>query len=411
MRYAATGVMMTALAVGGAMPALSQDAGDYPQWRGPNRDGAAAGFAAPTSWPRRLIEHWQVETGRGYATPILIGNRVFTFGRIDTDEVAMALDAGTGAVEWRTAYNAPYRQNAGTQRHGPGPKSTPLYHDGRLFTLGINGVVSAFDADTGALLWQKPAQSSEPLYATSLSPVADGTRVILHVGGHDDGALTAYTADTGAVAWEWRGDGPAYASPMVALLNGVRQVVTVTQTKVVGVDANDGQLLWERPWVSRSTNNSITPIIDGNEVIVTGHELGVIRFRPLQVNDRWTTETIWQTDDVSMFMSNPVLSGDTLYGMSHLRAGQFFALDAATGETLWRTEGREATNSSVVMADELLFLLNNDGDLVVARTDRDGFSQITRYEVAESATWAQPAISGNRLFIKDEAHVTLWTIN
>ena len=198
---------------------------------------------------------------------------------------------------------------------------------------------------------------------------------------------------------------------MVALLNGVRQVVTVTQTKVVGVDANDGQLLWERPWVSRSTNNSITPIIDGNEVIVTGHELGVIRFRPLQVNDRWTTETIWQTNDVSMFMSNPVLSGDTLYGMSHLRAGQFFALDAASGETLWRTEGREATNSSVVMADDLLFLLNNDGDLVVARTDRNGFSQITRYEVAESATWAQPAISGNRLFIKDEAHVTLWTIN
>ena len=87
------------------------------------------------------------------------------------------------------------------------------------------------------------------------------------------------------------------------------------------------------------------------------------------------------------------------------------ALDAASGETLWRTEGREATNSSVVMADDLLFLLNNDGDLVVARTDRGGFSQITRYEVAESATWAQPAISGNRLFIKDEAHVTLWTIN
>ncbi len=411
MRQAATGVIVAALVAGVALPARSQSAGDYPQWRGANRDGAAAGFVAPTSWPRRLAEHWQVETGLGYATPILIGDRVFTFGRIETDEVAMALDAATGEVQWRSAYDAPYRQNAGTQRHGPGPKSTPLYHEGRLFTLGINGVVSAFDAGTGELLWQKPAQSSEPLYATSLSPVADGDHVILHVGGHDDGALTAYVAGSGSVVWEWRGDGPAYASPMIAELDGVRQVVTVTQTKVVGVDADTGRLLWERPWVSRSTNNSITPIIDGDEVIVTGHELGVTRFRPGRVDGRWTTETLWQTDEVSMFMSNPVLSGDTLYGMSHLRSGQFFALDATSGETLWRTEGREATNSSVVVADDLLFLLNNDGDLVVARTDRGGFSQITRYEVAQSATWAQPAISGNRLFIKDEAHVTLWTVD
>ena len=96
--------------------------------------------------------------------------------------------------------------------------------------------------------------------------------------------------------------------------------------------------------------------------------------------------------------------------MSHLRSGQFFALDAATGASLWRTEGREATNSAIVMAGNLLFLLNNDGDLIVARMSRSGFTQVTRYEVAKSATWAQPAISGNRLFIKDESSVTLWTV-
>lgn len=111
-----------------------------------------------------------------------------------------------------------------------------------------------------------------------------------------------------------------------------------------------------------------------------------------------------------MFMSNPVLSDDTLYGMSHLRSGQFFAIDATSGNTLWRTEGREATNSAIVMADDLLFLLNNDGDLIVARMSRGGFTQVTRYEVASTATWAQPAISGNRLFIKDESSVTLWTV-
>ena len=123
-----------------------------------------------------------------------------------------------------------------------------------------------------------------------------------------------------------------------------------------------------------------------------------------------TTDIIWTTSEVSMFMSNPVLADGTLYGMSHLRSGQFFALDAASGDTLWRTEGREATNSAVVMAGDLLFLLNNDADLVVAQMSRNGFTQVSRYEVAPSATWAQPAISGNRLFIKDESSVTLWTI-
>ncbi|MEE2638298.1 MAG: PQQ-binding-like beta-propeller repeat protein [Acidobacteriota bacterium] len=384
---------------------------DYPQWRGANRDGAAASFDAPSVWPTRLNRQWRVETGLGYATPIVVGDRVYTFGRLGDDEAIMALDAPTGSVVWRTAYTAPYRDNAGTSRHGPGPKSTPLFYDDKLYTLGINGVVSAVDAEDGTLLWRKPAQPVEPLYATALSPVADRGHVIFHLGGHDAGTLTAFDAEDGHEVWSWTGDGPAYASPMVTELEGVRQIVTVTQERVVGVNADTGELLWERPFVSRSTNNSITPIVTDGEIIVTGHNLGVTRFHPRLTNGTWSTETRWETDEVSMFMSNPVLVDETLYGLSHLRAGQFFAIDVASGATLWRTEGREATNSAVVMADDLLFLLNDDGDLVVSRTDRSGFTQLARYEVSESATWAQPAITGNRIFVKDEAHVTLWTVD
>ena len=409
-RYLLSCVTVACIINTGTVALAQYAAQDYPQWRGPRRDGAAATFVAPVVWPDQLTRQWQVETGSGYATPILVGNHVFTFGRQEDNEVIMALDANTGAVLWRTAYNAPYRDNAGTSRHGPGPKSTPLFHDGKLYTLGINGVVSALDSSDGGLLWQKPAQATEPLYATALSPIADQGKVIFHLGGHNDGTLTAFDADSGEEIWRWNGDGPAYASPMVAELDGVRQVVAVTQEQIVGVTVDEGTLLWERPFSSRSTNNSITPIIDGQEVIVTGHNLGVTRFRPHRTAGRWATDTVWTTDEVSMFMSNPVLSDDTLYGMSHLRSGQFFAIDATSGNTLWRTEGREATNSAIVMADDLLFLLNNDGDLIVARMSRGGFTQVTRYEVASTATWAQPAISGNRLFIKDESSVTLWTV-
>lgn len=405
---------LTALAMmGPALAAHAQDSPlDYPQWRGAQRDGTAAAFVEPASWPIGLTRQWQAETGLGYATPILVGDRVYTFGRLDTDEVIMALDAKTGATIWRTAYDAPFRDNAGVSRHGPGPKSTPLFYDGAVYTLGINGVVSAVDATDGTLLWRKPAEAVEPLYATALSPVADDGRVIFHLGGQNDGALTAFDAKSGDTVWIWDGDGPAYASPMVTELDGVRQVVSVTQAHVVGIAADSGELLWERPFVSRSTNNSITPIVDGDDVIVTGHDLGVTKFRPRRGSSQgaWTTDTLWETADVSMFMSNPVLSGTTLFGMSHLRSGQFFAIDSVSGATLWRTEGREATNSAVVLAGDLLFLLNNDGDLVVARTNRSGFNQIARYEVSATATWAQPAISGNRVFIKDESNVTLWTV-
>ena len=410
MRRGYTAWLTLTLLIGAGGAATAQGPLDYPQWRGANRDGAAAAFREPATWPTRLTRQWQVETGLGYATPILVGNRVYTFGRLDTDEVVMAVDAASGAVVWRTGYTAPYTNNPGTGRHGPGPKSTPLFYDGKLYTLGISGVVSAFDAADGALLWQKPAPSVEPLYGTALSPVADNGLVIFHVGGHNDGALTAFDAGSGDEVWSWNGDGPGYASPMVAVLDGVRQIVTVTQEHIVGVDADSGELLWERPFVSRSTNNAITPILDGDTVIVTGHNLGVAKFRPRRQNGEWTTETLWETDDVSMFMSNPVLVGDTLFGMSHLSAGQFFAIDAGSGATLWRTEGREATNSAVIMAGDLLFMLNNDGDLIVARTNRTGFVQVTRYEVSDSTTWAQPTISGNRLFIKDESNVTLWTV-
>ena len=413
MRYRSLACLTAVVLTGPALTAQAQDSAlDYPQWRGAQRDGMAAAFAEPASWPVGLTRQWQAETGLGYATPILVGDRVYTFGRLGTDEVIMALDADTGAIVWRTTYAAPFRDNAGVSRHGPGPKSTPLFYNGALYTLGINGVVLAVDAADGALLWRKPAETVEPLYATALSPVADDGRVIFHLGGQNDGALTAFDATSGDVVWSWDGDGPAYASPMVAELGGVRQIVTVTQAHVVGVAADSGELLWERPFVSRSTNNSITPIVDGDDVIVTGHDLGVTRFRPRRNSDQggWTTDTLWETAEVSMFMSNPVLSGNTLFGMSHLRSGQFFAIDAGSGATLWRTEGREATNSAVVLAGDLLFLLNNDGDLVVARTTRSGFSQVARYEVSPTATWAQPAISGNRVFIKDESNVTLWTV-
>lgn len=385
---------------------------DYPQWRGVNRDGAASGFAEPKSWPERLTLKWKVDVGEGYGTPIVVANRVYTLTRQAGNEVMTARDADTGTVLWQTSYPAPHKIMSGATGHGQGPKSTPLFLNGRLYALGITGIVSSFNAADGKLLWQKPAPRTETLYSNSaMSPIADNGAVIFHIGGHNSGALTAFDANSGEVRWSWDGDGPAYASPIVVELSGTRQVIAMTQKQIVGVAAATGALLWQRPFENQFSNHSISPIPYGDTIIMSGYEMGVTAFKPVKQGDAWTTETRWKTEQVSMFMSNPVLVGDTLYGLSQRASGQFFALDAKTGKVLWLGTAREATNTAVVKSNDLIFLLNDDGELIVAKSNPAGLETFRRYTVAESPTWAQPVISGGRVFVKDLTTLALWTLH
>jgi outer membrane protein assembly factor BamB len=379
---------------------------DYPQWRGWNSDGSASAFTEPKVWPAALTRRWSVDVGEGYATPLVIGSRVYAFTRVDGREVMTALDAGTGRILWRTSYAAPYTPGRPAAAHGAGPKATPLFHEGTLFTLGISGVVSAIDAERGTLRWQTPAPAEAPYFGAAASPIGAPGLVIVHPGNY--GPLTAFDAGTGATRWIAGGDG-GFSSPVVVTLSGVRQVVSTTQKSVIGVATADGQLLWQYPF--GGANGATTPVIHGDTVIVSGLNLGVEAFRPTRRDGRWTTTPVWQTKDVSMYVSNPVVVDDTLFGLSHRASGQFFALDARTGTILWLGQPREAANTAIVKAQGLLFLLNDDGELIVARSNRARFEPLKRYKVADSATWAQPAISGTRFFIKDVSSLALWTVH
>ncbi|HEX4997177.1 MAG TPA: PQQ-binding-like beta-propeller repeat protein [Terriglobia bacterium] len=395
----------------GITMAAAISAQDWPQWRGPNRDGAVTAFTEPSSWPDALKQRWQIEVGEGYATPILVGQRVYMFTRQKEEEVMTALDAASGETVWRSAYPAPFNMFAATARHGPGPKSTPTYADGRLFTLGMSSIVTAFDASSGRQIWQKPATKAQPQYHTAMSPVVDGNRVIVHVGGPNAAALTAFDAATGNVQWTWDGDSPAYGSPMVAEFGGVRQVVVFTHQNLIGVAAATGELLWKRPFTTPSNTTAQTPIIYRDTIIQAGRENGFTAFRPTRQNGAWTTGDLWQTKEVSLHMTNGVAVDGVLYGLSHLNSGQYFALDLDTGRVLWKSEPRQADNAAIVRAGHTIFSLEDDADMVVMKASREAFTVIHRYPMAMSATWAQPAISGNRFFVKDVTKLTLWTLN
>lgn len=385
---------------------------DVTQWRGANRDGVITGFTEPAPWPEQLKQRWKIEVGLGYATPLVVGNRVYVFSRQGEDEVMSAIDAGSGKVLWRTAYPAPYTMIGAAAPHGQGPKSTPVFSDGRLFAIGMAGTVTAFDAASGKKIWQKPGSNPLPFYTShAFSPLIERGLVIFHVGGHNQGALTAYDVTTGAMRWSWSGDGPGYGSPIVAELGGVRQVMTITQGKLVGVDVSNGALLWERPFVSPNNTNSITPVLYGQTLIVWGNGGPTTAMQILKRNNQWVTETVWENADTPGRMSNAVLDGDVMFGRADRNLGQYYAVDARTGKMLWTSEGRQSVNAALARASKVVFSLEDDGELVVLRASQTAFEPLRRYKVADAATWAQPAISGNRIFVKDVSTLTLWTLS
>ena len=397
------------LALAALLPAVAA-AQDWPQWRGPARDGAVSGFEASTEWPEALSEAWSVEVGSGYATPILVDGNLWLFVRQGEEEVLLSLDPETGETRWRSGYAAPFEMISATRRHGPGPKSTPAFAGGRLFVHGMTGSVTAFDAATGEQIWHVPGSPVIPLYHTGASPLVHAGLVIVHVGGHNDGALTAFDAETGEVRWSWDGDGPAYGSPILFALDGVDQVVTFTQEHFIGVDFADGTLLWSRPFTTPSNTTSQTPVLHGNLVIQNGRANGVVAFRAHRSGGAWTTEDVWSTDEFSLHMANPVVRDGVMFGLSHLNSGQYFALDLDSGEALWGSAPRQAENAALVRAGDIVFSLEDDAELVVFKAGRAGLEEIRRYEVAESETWAQPTVSGGRIYVKDVSRLYRWDI-
>ena len=384
-------------------------AADWTGWRGPLRNGVLTGIPVPKVWPPALTRQWRADVGLGYATPLVVGPRVFTFTRQADEEVLSALDAATGKVLWRTAYPAPFQLPSGTGRHGLGPKSTPAYADGRIFALGLSGIFSAFDAKSGKLLWQKPAAPIQPKYGTSVSPLTAPGVVIVHLGGHDNGALTAFDAASGAVKWTWAGDGPGYASPQFAQLGGVRQLVVFTQEHLVGLDPASGALLWKQPFRNQYWTNIVTPVIYQDTVVVSANGVGTVSYRIAKGAQGWTSTEVWRNADVQLNLSNPVLRGTTLIGMSAKNSGQFVSLDITSGQVAWKSQGREADNASIADLGGVLLVLKDSAELLVARPGGSGLDVIERYTVANSATYGQPAIVGNRLYIKDDDGLTVWS--
>ena len=213
---------------------------------------------------------------------------------------------------------------------------------------------------------------------------------------------------TGAVKWQWAGDGPAYASPIAASFGGTRQIITQSQNALVAVDAAKGQLLWRVAIKTPYEQNSVTPVVVGDLLLYAGLENPTIALRIAKSGTQWETTPAWQNEQVSMYMSSPASIGTTVYGLSNKNRGQFFAIDAATGKTLWTTKGRDAENASIVRAGDYLLLGTTNSELIVVRANPARFEEVKRYTVADSAMWAHPAFAGRTVVVKDVNKLIAW---
>ena len=391
-----------ALVVAGS-PAWAQE---WPGWRGPQRDGVAPAAQAPEAWPEAFAPAWRVEIGEGYSSPVVSGGRVFVHSRRGDLEIVTALDLASGARLWRHDYPARFVQNTIVPTALPGPFATPTVDGGRVFTLGAGGILSSWDAASGALIWRNDYSASvrvtDLFCGTAASPLVDGGRLLVQVGSDAAGGrMLALDPATGEEIWSWRGVGPGYASPILIEVDGRRQLVTLTESSVVGLDAADGGLLWSVPFTDEWHENIVTPVWTGTHVVVSGPRQGTHAFAIRRQGDGWQAAPAWSNTGVTMYMTTPVLADGILYGHSSTRAGQFVAVEAATGAVRWSSEGREGEHASVLIAGDDLLLLTGDADLLVAAPSPAGFAVAHHYEVADGATWAVPVPLPDGLLVRD----------
>jgi outer membrane protein assembly factor BamB len=365
-------------------------AGDWPQWRGPNRDGKVTGFTPPAAWPKALAQKWKATVGDGDATPALVGDRIYVFTRQGTDEVLSCLNAADGNEIWKKSYPAGATVTGPAQAH-PGPRSSPAVADGKVITLGVGGILTCWDAADGKILWKKTEIKGTPGFFTASSPLIVDGLVIAQLGGHpgggmggggggrrggpggpggggpgggrgtpppiqqeqprpapggprdrapgnagagDNGGIMAFDLTTGNEKWKWTGESPSYSSPIVATIADVKQIIAPTEKSIVSVSVADGKLLWQIPsQPQRMTYNAPTPIVEGDMLYLTGYGGGTKAVKISKQGDLFSTAEAWNNNELGTTFNTPVLKEGFLYGLSS--QGNLFCINAKDGKTAW----------------------------------------------------------------------------
>lgn len=373
---------------------------DWPQWRGPNRDGKSAEQGLLKSWPQGGPPlAWRATgAGEGYSSFAVANGRVYTLGARGGTEYVLAFDEKTGKKLWEVAHG-----NRFSNDRGDGPRGTPTVDGAQLYAFGASGDLSALDAASGRALWKvnvlQTFGGGNIQWGLSESPLVLRDRIIVNAGG-PNASIVALNKKDGSVLWRTQEDRAGYSSGILHEIGGIPQAIMFTAQRALGVDTRDGRLLWTYDKVSNRVANIATPIARGNHVFVssdygTGAALLELTVSGKDVNAR----EVYFTRDMRNHHASSVLVGDHLYGFS---SAILTAMRFDTGEVAWRD--RSVGKGSVIFVDDRLYLYSENGVVGLAEANPQGYREHGRFQLKTGSlpTWSHPVVANGRLYIRDQ---------
>ena len=392
---------------------------DWPRWRGPRGDGTWNAPKLPDKWPAEgLPRIWKQPIGGGYAGITVADGRVFTMDleqpvvvrkddKPDGIERVLCIDMKSGKLLWSHKYEVKY---GGLGGYNNGPRCSPTFHDGKLYTFGAVGHLFCFDAANGKIIWSKDLvkdhKARVPEWGYASSPVIDGDKVFIHAGIDPDGCMMAFERNTGKEIWRSLADPAGYCTPIVIEPKSGKQLVFWTPLNIRGLDAETGKLLWTVPYKITYGVSIATPIYRENIVFITGYWDGS---KAIELGEKpGDFKLIWENKkNLRGLMAQPLYRDGYVYSVDKGNGLTCFKLK--TGEILWNDDNKmtpKARNPHAsfvwINDDDRILSLNSDGQLILARINPKGYEEQSRTRVIDGQVWSHPAFADKYLFVKND---------
>jgi outer membrane protein assembly factor BamB len=378
--------------------------GDWPGFRGPNRDGRLTGVRIGTDWSAKPPQpKWRHRVGPGWSSFAVVGHRLYTQEQRDQAEAVVCYDANTGDELWVHEDEGRFKETVS----GAGPRATPTFHDSKIYALTANGRLNCLDAATGRSIWEKDAKedakASEPIWAFSSSPLVWHDVVTVFTGGPDDKSVSGYDASSGDLLWS-KGKGSAsYCSPQPATLHKVEQILLATDAGLMALDPKKGDLLWEYGWpTEQGMPRCVQPAVvnDSDVLLGTGVGVGERCVRVARNGDSWgEASEEWTNKSLKAYYNDRVIHKGHVYGFD----GNIFTCVslADRGKARWRG-GRYGNGQVLLLADQdLLLVLSEKGEVVLVAADPEKHRELGRFSAIEGKTWNHPVVAHGKLFVRN----------
>ncbi len=392
--------------------ALLPGVADYPQFLGPDRNGEIEGVRLSRDWtaePPKLL--WRRPVGRGWSGFAVSGNAAVTQEQHSAEERVVRYELSTGRVEWATREVAHY-QNA---LAGEGPRATPTIHGGRVYAMGGSGLLTAIDLDSGKTLWKRDvirdSASGIQVWGKSDSPLVLDGRVI--VTGGKSATMVAYDAQNGEQVWRVGDDGAGYASPLVATLAGVEQIVAWGGASLTGHDIRTGHVLWTQAWPRRQPNVAQPLLLPGDRLLVSaGYGVGAKLFHVEQRSDEsFVAEVVWESLGLKSKFANFVYYDGFVYGIDD---GIMVCIDPEHGRRKWK-RGRYGHGQLLLVRaqaedDGLIIVQGEHGEIMLVEPSPDELRELTRFRALDGKIWNPPTLAGRYLLVRNDAEAALFEL-